>query len=196
MRVRDDDVLLLSSSYPSHALVVERFKKVHRLITDAGGLHVTAVLGKEISSFPGIIDFMSKEVSKGLLIPEIHGWEHVDYAKYTKDQIIEDLKKSIDLIETNFQYTPTIFYTPWGANAPHIEEASNTVNLKMVDCSNIVQYRKWKPVFGGNNWQKYCQALRESELELFIHWWQGGLNRMVAVLQTAKNNDPTFIRNV
>ncbi len=171
MRVRDDDVFVLSSGYPSGEQVVQRVKYVHEAIVGAGFTHVAAVLCHNLHEFPGGVEFLRDKTHAGELVPEVHGWEHVDYAKLERDEIVENLKRCIDVIQKTTHYDPTIFYTPWGANAPHIAEASRMVGLEMIDCSETMPPAM--ECFGhSKHWEVYGDLIRSEERELFIHWWQ------------------------
>ena len=90
IRVRDDDVLIRSSGCDSF----KRFKQVHSWICESDKfIHVPAVLVTEIQEFPECIKFVREETQAGRMMPETHGFEHIDYAKLTKDEIIEHLKR-------------------------------------------------------------------------------------------------------
>jgi len=196
MLIRDDDVFLLGGKYTSHTEVVERFKQIHQIIANEGAIHIAALICGTLNQFPGGIDFLKQAYEKKELIPEIHGWEHTNYGVLNIKEIINHLNKCIETIETNFNYHPTKFYTPWGANDKHIKEASNMVGLELIDCSNIL-YPKRK-YFGGKAWKEYSELVRLNKQELFIHWYEDKWftvesHNLVKTLRTIRENKKLFI---
>jgi len=198
IRVRDDDVLLIGRGFDTDT-ALPRFKEVHRLIVDGGGLHVAAILCGTIHEFPGAVEFIREQYQEGTLIPEIHGWEHVDYAEMDWDEIIENLKRCIGVIRTEFNYDPNFFYTPWGGCSDLIWDAAEAVGLTAVSTANIL-YPKRK-VFGGKGWAAYREDVLEGR-ELLIHWWQdrwfdpemSKTHSIVKTLQVIRENSPRAFR--
>lgn len=195
MRVRDDDVFKLGGKYLSHEQAINRFKEVHKIIIDGGAVHVVALICGTLDQFSGGIEFLKEAYNKEELLPEIHGWQHVDYALYPFREIIYDLNRCIDLIQKNFEYTPTKFYTPWGANAPQIKLAAESLDLELIDCSNVL-YPK-KKFFTGKMWKEYSELVRSEKQELFIHWWQDrwfnvDSHSLIKTLKVIKENDISF----
>lgn len=197
MRVRDDDVFKLVGRYKSYGQVVDRFKQIHKIIADEGAIHVVALICGTLDWFPGGVEFLKKAFDKEELIPEIHGLDHINYANLPKDEIIYHLDRCKYTIRNIFGYCPTRFYTPWGANAEHIKVATESVGLKLVDCSDVL-YPKRK-FFGGKLWESYSQLVREEKQELFIHWYEDkwfkeDTHSLVKTLRVIKNNDPSYFK--
>lgn len=163
IRVRDDDVLVHSSGFNDEE-VVKRFKRVHQIIVDGGGLHVPAILTLEIQDFQEVLPFILEETLAGRMEPQWHGWEHVDYAKLTEDQIVEEIIMSQIGFREWFDCEFTKFYTPWGANAKHIKKACDRSNVEMVDCSNLIRC-----VHVNREPEKF----KGKDIEIMIHWWEG-----------------------
>lgn len=167
LRVRDDDVLLIGRGFNPET-AVQRFKEIHKLIVDGDAIHVAAVLCGTIYTFPGLAEFLREQYENGTLIPEIHGWEHVDYGPMSEAEIKENLAKCVDVIKSTTNYNPTKFYTPWGGNAPYIASAAQANGLEMVDTSNTLE----KPrLFTGKLRENYSRAVLSGEAEFMIHWW-------------------------
>lgn len=183
--VRDDDVLLHSSS---HADPLAHFKTVHGWICETGKLlHVPAILVTEIQQIPRsqeAIDFIKQETKDGRMSPQIHGLNHIDYAKLPLEEIVTHLNICKEFLFKRFDVVPTTFYTPWGANAPHIHEAANNTGLKLVDCVRINKlngrYGIIQRIKDGDDPADFLD-----EDEIFFHWWEGGmrLRRVVEVLK-------------
>ena len=191
IRVRDDDVLIGSSSYDDP---LKKFKSVHELICQSDKLmHVPAILLHHVikDGTPGIIgipsavEYVREQTQAGRMKPEIHGLEHVDYGKLDKTTVIEHLKICQEFLWKEFDIKSTRWMTPWGASQPHLHEAASIVGLKLVDCSRV----KWTKLAGRHG---VVQQLREGRDisymeggEIFMHWWEGGLrlNRVVEVLK-------------
>jgi len=182
IRVRDDDILVHSSGCDSF----KRFQQVHRWICESKTfIHVPAVLVTEIKAYPNCIQYVKEETQAGRMLPETHGFEHIDYAKLPKHEIIEHLKRCKDFNYENFGRVPKRFFTPWGANAPHIREASEECGLEMVDCSKINKlagrYGMVQLAKDGIDLEKYL-----SGGEIFCHFWERGM-RLKRVIEVVKH---------
>lgn len=180
--VRDDDVLIRSSSFKSP---FNHFQTVHNWICEVKQLlHVPAILVTEIAEFPEAIEYIKDQTKAGLMRPEIHGLEHIDYGKLQEPEIRDHLSKCKDFIYDNFGTLATTFYTPWGANAPQIYQAADSVDLKVTDCSRINKlagrYGIVQRMRDGEDPAKFLEGE-----EIFFHWWEGGLRlrRVVEVLK-------------
>ena len=180
--VRDDDVLLRSSSYKDP---FAHFRTVHNWILETDKLlHVPAILVTEIQDFPACIEYIKNETSEGRMRPEIHGLNHIDYAKLPLVEVKNHLGQCKQALWTWFKATPTKWYTPWGANAPHLYEAAREYGLQLVDCSKINKlagrYGIVQLAKDGHDLEKFLH-----EGEIFFHWWEGGmrLKRVIEVLK-------------
>lgn len=187
IRVRDDDVLLSSSSYSDE---LGRLKQIHDWICEVPDtlIHVPTILVTEIQEFPEAIEYIRKETTEGRMLPEIHGLSHKDYASLTSVEIVFELTQCKEFIHRQFDYKATKFYTPWGAGADergkHIKGAAASVGLDLVTCESIT---KLQGRFG------VCQELRDGRDlsyldggEIFMHWWEGG-SRLKRVVEVAKH---------
>lgn len=195
MRVRDDDVFLIGRGYSTPEACAVRFKEVHEIIAAGGATHVAAIICGSLHEFPEGVAFMQERMAEGELIPEVHGWDHINYGELSETHIVEHLNRSIDMIQDTFDYDPKIWYTPWGGNDPHMMLASELVGLKMVDCSEVVDPKR--KAFGSNQWKAHAAQIRSEERELFIHWWQDRWtevesHNLAKVLQTVKEDRLIF----
>lgn len=180
--VRDDDVLIPSSS---HEDPLKHFKTVHGWICETPKLlHIPTLLVEPLSRYPEACEFIKEQRYLGRMSPEIHGYEHIDYAKLTKQQVIDHLLKCKEFLFDKFDVIATKWYTPWGANAPHLYEAAEECGLKLIDCSNISKMRGRHGIIqrmkDGEDVEKFMDGK-----EIFFHWWEGGmrLKRIVEVLK-------------
>ena len=187
IRVRDDDVLLHSSSYDDE---LGRLKQVHAWICEVPEkfIHVPAILVTEIQEFPEAIDWIRQETAEGRMQPEIHGLSHKDYAALTTTEIMLELEECKEFVHKQFNYIATKFYTPWGAGADargsHIEGAAAVVGLETVTCERI---NKMTGRYG------VVQQLMDGHSvdyldgdEIFMHWWEGGA-RLKRIVEVAKH---------
>jgi hypothetical protein len=180
--IRDDDVLLPSSSYESP---FGRFKQIHEWIEkDNRFIHKPAILVSEIQGFPECIEYIKDKIKNTeQMEPEIHGLHHIDYGKLTKEQVKGDLKYCQDWFDLHLGWKAVKFYTPWGASQPHLHEAAAELNLELVDTSKI---NKLEGRYG------VVQRLKEGSSnflegqEIFMHWWSGG-SRLLRVIETVKH---------
>lgn len=186
--VRDDDVLIDSSQWDDP---VSKFKQVHSWCCEGGFIHRPAILihnvvkdgTRGISEFPEVWDFIAEQAQNGTMEPEIHGWEHIDYGKKKRSQVIEEIAQARSWIETKWRVKCSKWYTPWGASQEHLWEAAEELRLTLVDCSRI---NKLEGRYG------IVQRLTDGEdisfldnQEIFFHWWNGGA-RLLRVARTAK----------
>jgi hypothetical protein len=191
--IRDDDVLIDSSSYSDP---FKHFKTVHGWICELPDklLHVPALLmyhniekqDRGLLSFPEAVEFIKAETAAGRMRPEIHGYEHKDYKPLSVERVVTELEICKDWLWCEFDTKATKWYTPWGANAPHLYEAADTAGLELIDCSDI---NKLAGRYG------VVQQFREGRLpeyieekEIFFHWWEGG-NRLQRAIEVIKHGD-------
>jgi len=182
VRVRNDDVLVGSSSWPDP---FKRFSQIHRWIIDASAhmIHVPAILTEEIQAFPQCIEYIKGEAKAGRMVPELHGFHHeIDYRTRSYKDCCEDLEKAIGWMVTNIGVTPTVWYTPRCADHPNMREAANKFNLQFVaSFMNKLEGR-----YG------VVQRLRDKApiefldgIEISCHWWSSGL-RLKRVIEAVK----------
>ena len=175
IRIRDDDVL------PDKRNALVRFKEKQGWIQEHPAFtHVIAIVVSDLMTFDDAVTYIKEEVREGRMIPEIHGWVHIDY-NIPKPKVIEHLAMCKEWIHSVLNYQPTIWYTPWGASQSHLHEAASEMGLKLVDTSQI---SKLKTV---------CRRLREGEsidildgMEILTHWWSDG-HRLKRVVESVKH---------
>ena len=143
IRIRDDDVLITSRGRAGNEF--GRFVGFHKMVCldQRHFIHVPAILVKEIQEFPECIDFIRDETAEGRMLPEIHGWEHKDYANLSMEQIVEELLVSKKFIQEAFNYLPTVWYSPHGAGADargsHLRIAAEECGLTLVTCEGMIK---------------------------------------------------------
>lgn len=180
IRIRDDDVLISSKGFAGREFA--RFKGFHNVVLQDPKhfIHVGAILTTEIQEFPECIEFIKQETAAGRFLPETHGLKHIDYANLSFDEIGEHLNICRKFIQDNFNYNPTIFYSPWGAGADargaHIRPAAAAVGFQLVTCEHMIHpHRLVEDV----NLAKEGKVLSSSLLtkwegkEILRHWWEG-----------------------
>jgi peptidoglycan/xylan/chitin deacetylase (PgdA/CDA1 family) len=174
--VRDDDVMVDSSR---HKDPVGRFRGVHKLIVEAGAMHRPGVLIAEIQQFPEAIEFIQYETEQGRMEPQFHGLRHVDYAKLTTTQTQDHLQIGQMVFKKWGLPRFTRFYTPWGANALHLEIACVDEDVLMVDCK-----KDWYPIQHVRKDPEVCYEKYKGK-ELMMHWWEP-LGKFVEALDKTK----------
>jgi hypothetical protein len=183
IRVRDDDVLLSSSMWDKRRGSFDRFSRVHRWISEfpQSFIHVPTILVTEIQAYPECIEFVREQTAQGLMIPEIHGLEHIDYGKLTAKEVESHLGQCIDWFDKNLQWEPTKFYTPWGGMSQAIAEGATACGLTAhgVDLRHTLE--------------SYTKRLGAGEPisilegnEVFMHWWNKGI-RLKRVAMAVKH---------
>lgn len=181
IRVRNDDVLRESSDWRGRE--VERLKRIHSWISEFPDdfVHVPTIVTSEIIQFPEVVDFVCEETEKGLMIPEVHGLEHIDYCNLPSERIIDDLSQCIEWFKKTGLPTPTRFYTPWGGWNQRTADAAATLGLTTIGVDK--------------NWtlEAVCARLAKGGLvedlhdqEIFFHWWNRGI-RLKRVAMAVKH---------
>jgi peptidoglycan/xylan/chitin deacetylase (PgdA/CDA1 family) len=172
--MRNDDILLFSKGHKDPAA---KFTKYHRWMLE--GLeffkHVPTILVRDIQQFPKIIEYIREETAEGRMFPELHGYEHVDYANLPEKEVDEHLERSVEWMERELRVRPKKFYTPWGADAnnPVISSTSAKYGLTPIDISKVVMLGKAVALVKENSIEISYRHLKGREI--LTHWWQRGL---------------------
>lgn len=161
----------------------EKWKKHHQWVLEGPDyfFHTAAILCSEIQDFPVAIDYIKDEVAAGRLSLDLHGWEHIDYAKLTQEAIEEHLEKSFEFFLKTFNCLPFRWCTPWGGVSNNVNRAARKYSLvvegtsdPVIDQSiavNVVkQYNTIEPLRGKT---------------IMVHWFERGL-KLYRMIQTAK----------
>ncbi len=185
--IRDDDIILPSSSYENE---LDRVKQIHEWICEVPDrmIHIPTILVTEIQEFPEAVEWVRQETQEGRMLPEIHGFEHVNYAELTYETVVNQLEYCAGWIRRKFDYEPTRWYTPWGAGedeaGAHLRPAAEAVGLTLVTCKNI---NKLNGRYGVIQELKDGRDLSYLDnQEIFMHWWTGG-SRLKRVVEVAKH---------
>ena len=191
IRIRDDDVLVGSRGRSGKEF--DRFRGFHNMVLmdPRHFIHVPAILVREIQSFPECVEYVKQETAAGRMLPEIHGWEHKDYAPLTTEEIVDELTKAKRFIQDTFNYTSTVWYSPHGAGADargaHLKWAAEECGLILVTCERIVKPSALvydvRAVAGKDRETGTIampQTMTKEQLlakwegrEIFRHWWEG-----------------------
>lgn len=188
IRVRDDDVLMDSSQWSD---AFGRFKQVHEWIQDTEGqiIHVPAILVHPIQLYPNCIDYIAKETKAGLMEPEIHGLEHIDYANLPVSAIVKHLQECVKFIQNEFNWNPTKWYTPWGAGSDergaHLNDAARIVGVLRIGTREH-EIRKLKGSGAAITKARNNDFKALAKKEIFMHWWEGGA-RLARICKTVKH---------
>ena len=171
IRVRDDDVLLHSSDWNRKGSF-HRFNRVHSWISEFPEhfIHIPTILVTEIQKYPECIEFVRKETAAGNMIPEIHGLEHIDYGKLSYSEITDHLEQCIEWFDSNLNWKPTKFYTPWGAMSNDIMNASNQLGIKAVGVDTKLTLENYTKRLGNGE----PISILDGQ-EIFMHWWSRGI---------------------
>jgi len=134
---------------------------------------------------PEAVAYIKEQKDLGKMSLQIHGWEHIDYAKLSVKEVIDDLERCKDFFYDKFEMIPSRWYTPWGANAPHLYEAADETGLTLIDCSQIYKmngrYGIIQLAKEGKDIEKFLH-----KKEIFFHWWEGGM-RLKRVIEIVKH---------
>ena len=169
--LRDDDVMIRSKGWNDDPFA--RFKLTHEWAKISDKLmHVPTLLVEELRDhFPQATKYIREETAAGRMAPELHGIYHAVYDQFSPDHVLEHLTEGADWMEEEIGVRPKKWYTPWGANAPHLYAAAAEAGLELVDCTKLYTL------------QRVTRDLREGTIgvqelegrEIFFHWWEMGL---------------------
>lgn len=191
IRIRDDDVLVTSSSFTGKEFA--RFRGFHNMVKEDPKhfIHVLAVLTTEIQAFPECIDYIKEETAAGTMFPEVHGLHHIDYASLPYAETVAQLSEARQFIIDRFNYTPTVWYSPWGAGADergsHLRAAAMDAGLNLVTCKGMIQPSDLiKDIRTTSDPKELIQ--RWEGKEILRHWWEGS-GALMESIQFFKAND-------
>lgn len=61
----------------------------------------------------------------------LHGWDHEDYGKMDRKDIVKHLSASLYIVERQFAQKPTVFYPPWNSSSKELELACEFLGLEL-----------------------------------------------------------------
>ena len=196
IRIRDDDVLVTSSSFRGKEF--ERFRGFHNMVKEEPKhfVHVLAILATEIQEFPECIDYIREETALGNMYPEVHGLHHIDYAGLSYAEVVRQLTEAKAFVTRTFAYTPTVWYSPWGAGADlrgsHLRPAALEAGLNLVTCVGMIQPSKLVHEIRDlpDTPEAKAALIKAWEgKEILRHWWEGS-GALMESIQFFKANDP------
>jgi len=181
IRIRSDDVLVHSEQMKG--VEFNKWRKHHQWVLEAPDYfyHVAAILCKDIQDFPNAIAFINEEVGAGRLALDLHGWEHVDYAKLTQEEIELHLEQSFEFFLKTFNCLPTRWATPWGGNSSDISKAARKYSLQVEGVIDPVidQGQAVHIVQSANSIVPLLGKV------IMVHWFERGL-KLWRIIQAAK----------
>jgi len=124
---RNDDIFLTKSVRSGQIYNFKKFKESHELLK--GRIHILSIIASEIDNYPEMKDYIlanKKDFRFG-----IHGWEHSDYSKMTKEQIKKELTMARDKIEDTFEVEVKWFFPPWNRVSESTRKACNEIGLRI-----------------------------------------------------------------
>ncbi|MCC7422023.1 MAG: hypothetical protein IT428_17225 [Planctomycetaceae bacterium] len=138
--------------------------RTHEAIEKAGRIHTVAVEMCDLWKNKEIWFFL--QTARNLEVC-LHGWEHSEYWRMTKDQCLEDIRKSLDywksMTERGGYRSPPIkkFLPPWNKIGPGLLEACQIAGLEL-------DARVGPPVYNFHSWE-FIDRNRLSRLEEALH---------------------------
>lgn len=192
--VRDDDVLLKRKA---HKDAEAEFWNVHDIIEKYNYIHCPAILCNDLEEFPDCIEKIKQKAKQGVMIPQLHGSSHIDYARLTKEELIADYTYCQEWFLRNLETTFTKHYTPWGSggrrkdgtpmvNGTLIAPTAKSMGIEVVDMYKPLDPRHIivdKEMNSRELWNKY------NGRTIFLHWWYSPelLEEALQLLKKAEN---------
>ena len=169
IRLRDDDVLVPTRSYPSS---FARFRRIHEWLKICPSIiHVPTIVTQEIEAYPGCIEYIRTETAAGRMEPQLHGVLHIDYSALPIERVRDDLLRGIEWMLIHLGVSPSIWYTPWGSTQETLRAAAASVGLELVGVE-----RHWMIDRVNARLRSGDETVESLQgREVFFHWWGGGL---------------------
>ena len=193
IRIRTDDVLVHSKPFKGKEF--ERWKNIHLTIMEDPEhfYHTPAIVVNSIVDFPECVDYIDNQIAEGVIYPNLHGWDHIDYGKVSYDVISEHVELALEWFYKTWRVHPLRWVTPWGANTEDIQEACWVYGLELEDTRN--------PVIDQSEADKLVREVGNIEplygKVVMNHWFEKGnkLQRIIAIgkygsLEEAKTAKP------
>jgi peptidoglycan/xylan/chitin deacetylase (PgdA/CDA1 family) len=158
----------------------ESLHKIKRLfswltISPENLLFVPTILVEEIQKWPEVIEMLKDSVQEGTSAPQLHGWQHLDYAAEPQSKIERHLDMSLEWFNTVLGYAPTIWATPWGAKASTaMDLACAKYYIKVETTENTIGPGRAVEILKGSPIQPV--PADTSIPTIFSHFYDAGLN--------------------
>lgn len=176
IRMRNDDVLLPSGNAPTR-----RFWSIHNTFAACDKvIHVPTILVTEIQSYPEEVMRIKAKTELGEMEPQLHGFTHIDYGDLEEKDIRIHLDMSLSWFKSNLDYTPTKWYTPWGAMNESIVSCAKEFDLEAIGVDKHFTIERVH-----DRLRRGESSLKDIEgKEILLHWWNRGLRwkRLVEVI--------------
>jgi len=182
MRVyfRHDDVLDIShpDPFPYYKKISEVFKEFGR---PDQFIHIPTLVVEDIQTWPHAVAYLKAQVDAGEVFPQLHGYRHIHYDQLPLEEIVEHLSKSKKWMQRVLGVTPTVWYTPWGAEDENMKHAAETVGLSLQGVSRVL---KTRDMLARLNKPKYYPFESINEQIVMFHWWDKDIcNRLRNILE-------------
>jgi peptidoglycan/xylan/chitin deacetylase (PgdA/CDA1 family) len=130
--MRDDDAFLTRSPRmldraPYYNF--DKFKSVHEFLADEGLKHSIGIVSGEIKDHPEMKEYILSAKEEYELCSHSH--EHKDYSKMTSKEQEEDIKKSVETIEDEFQIRVHKFYAPFNHIDTNLIETCKKLKIEL-----------------------------------------------------------------
>ena len=111
-------------------LQAEEYINIHQKFVERELIETAVVQltheGNEKVYQPELITYMNKSPYWNI---QFHGWKHWDYGKMPREEIEEDLGKSMDKLVELFEVYPTVWFPPWNSIGQDMLELANSYGL-------------------------------------------------------------------
>lgn len=179
IRLRIDDVMVESSGL-SREKSVRQIHKIHRWACQALNkvIHIPTIVVDDMKNWPDVTEFLRIETEAGRMSPQLHGFQHIDYAKLSLSEIEDHLERSILWFRKELSVEPSVWATPWGGKNETMEEAAKKFCLEIETTEKTINPGKAVTIT-----KTYNPMLLDGHT-IFAHWWERGLNilRFIEVL--------------
>lgn len=169
IRIRVDDVMTDSSQW-GRSRAIRRICAFQRWIDNtAHVIYVPTILVANIQEFPEVIANVREATFDRRAFPELHGYEHIDYAKLSLEEIRKHLDNSFIWMDEHLSRTPKVWCTPWGASGGYIKEAAKEFDLEVETTDWTIDVKKAVTLF-----RRGASPQDFEDKTILEHWWNRG----------------------
>lgn len=185
----------LKKQYENKKLVVLTFddgpsKYTSSLIDELKKREVPAtffVLGSEVSKYPEILKFSfdtRNEIG-------IHSFEHKLFTKLTEEEMLEQIRKTKDIIQNVINITPTLIRVPYGSTNKQIKKVLNETNL--INVLWNVDSLDWKLKDTQKTYNYVMKKIKGNDIILMHDTFKTSVEAATLIIDKLQSEGYTFV---
>lgn len=184
--IRDDDVFPETKN--KFAEYFKTFVEVHESIASCPRMvHVPTLIVRDLQNYPEAVRYIKSQTENGTMQPELHGLTHDDYGAKDIETVIAHVAEARGWFLSNLGFPPKRWYTPWGANQPHLHEAAKQFDIEIQNSAAFLKFR------GRYGVKQLMSENRPASFfydkQIVMHWWSPtDVQRLKMLVDYINNN--------